>query len=267
IDLTARQMCSIESAALHNPNFQVFVLFANPQRIDPQDKFVRIIRSYGNVHLRQLNVWRYVRNTPVEDWIIRDNKFISSFPTEHTSDLLRLLTLHRFGGIYMDMDVVVLRNMENLPLNYVGTELDSIIVNSVMSFDPTGIGHEVVEFFLREFQQHFNGNLYTFNGPIVIQRGLQRICGTKYVEEMMNNPKRCHGIRVLDSTAFYKLRALGYFFNPDLLNDALELTKNSYLTHSYHSSSYNCRSKPGSAYIKFAQDKCPKTYAVASQFF
>ncbi|XP_034475291.1 lactosylceramide 4-alpha-galactosyltransferase-like [Drosophila innubila] len=118
MNLTARQACSIKSAALNNPNFQVFVIFANPKVTDKENRFINVIQSYKNVHLRQLNIWRYAKDTPVEDWVLRNNMFLSIYPTEHTSDLLRLLTLYRFGGIYMDLDVVVLRSLENVPLNY-----------------------------------------------------------------------------------------------------------------------------------------------------
>lgn len=76
LQLTARQACAIESAALHNPNFQVFVLFASPtyrhhgngsqQRTQP---LIDAILSYKNVQLRQLNLWRYAQGTPIEGWL------------------------------------------------------------------------------------------------------------------------------------------------------------------------------------------------------
>ncbi|XP_062142934.1 lactosylceramide 4-alpha-galactosyltransferase-like [Drosophila sulfurigaster albostrigata] len=268
INLTARQTCSIESAALHNPNFQVFVLFANPKVIDPENPFLNIIRSYSNVHLRQLNIWRYVKDTPVEDWIVRDNKFISRFPTEHTSDLLRLLTVYRFGGIYMDMDVVVLRSMEDIPLNFMGAQITNVISNAVISLEPTGIGHEVGELFLREFQQTFNGTYYLFNGPMLIERVLAKICGTKSVIEMINNRERCHGVRLFDASAFFILQKLIYLFDPRMLNDGIEKTKNSYLIHLWNKGSQKCKLVgPSSTYGRYAAQNCPKTYAAAGHLF
>lgn len=79
--LNARQACAIESSALHNPNSQVFVLFASPRY-----KFVNsssnsgnvktgneaildAILSYSNVHLRNINLWTYAANTPISDWL------------------------------------------------------------------------------------------------------------------------------------------------------------------------------------------------------
>lgn len=73
LNLTARQACAIESAALHNPNFQVYVLFASrthiPKENDPRVKLLNAILSYKNVHLRQLNLWQYAKDTPIENWL------------------------------------------------------------------------------------------------------------------------------------------------------------------------------------------------------
>ncbi|XP_034473974.1 lactosylceramide 4-alpha-galactosyltransferase-like [Drosophila innubila] len=269
MNLTARQACSIESAALNNPNFQVFVIFANPKVIDKKNRFINVIQSYKNVHLRQLNIWRYAKDTPVEDWVLRDNMFLSIYPTEHTSDLLRLLTLYRFGGIYMDLDVVVLRSLEDVPLNYVGVKFDGLLSNAVISLEPTGIGHEVGKLFLREFQQNFNGSSYVFNGPMLIKRVLATICGTKSVKEMTNNPRLCHGVRVFDPSAFFVLQKLFYLFDPKLLEIAMGKTKNSYLIHVWNNASKKCLLKVDSntAYGKYAEQHCPKTYAAAGQFF
>ncbi|XP_032583487.1 uncharacterized protein LOC6613189 isoform X2 [Drosophila sechellia] len=64
LKVTARQACAIESAAMHNPNFQVFVLFAGPTyRISNNNShpqpLVEAILSYSNVHLRRLNLESY----------------------------------------------------------------------------------------------------------------------------------------------------------------------------------------------------------------
>lgn len=83
LNLTARQACAIESAALHNPNFQVFVLFASrthiPDNNDPRAKLLNAIVSYKNVHLRQLNLWQYAKDTPIEDWLKKGDLLSSKY--------------------------------------------------------------------------------------------------------------------------------------------------------------------------------------------
>lgn len=78
LNLTTRQACSIESAALNNPEFQVFVLFASPTFMPRElDPMIEALLSYSNVHFRQLNIWRYAKDTPIEDWLKKGSIFSS----------------------------------------------------------------------------------------------------------------------------------------------------------------------------------------------
>lgn len=83
LNLNARQACSVESAALHNPNLQVFVLFTSPtflwNAVKRRNSKIKALLSYKNVHFRQLNLWRYAENTPIEDWTKRGELFRSRF--------------------------------------------------------------------------------------------------------------------------------------------------------------------------------------------
>lgn len=73
LNFTTRVACSIESAALHNPNFKVFVLFSSSLRLPkPGDRrFAQLdaILSYKNVQLRQVSLRQYAKDTPVEQWV------------------------------------------------------------------------------------------------------------------------------------------------------------------------------------------------------
>lgn len=81
LNLTARQACAIESAALNNPNFKVFVLFTSatylPGIADPENPITDALLSYDNINFRQLNLWRYAENTPIENWVKNGDLFQS----------------------------------------------------------------------------------------------------------------------------------------------------------------------------------------------
>lgn len=69
------------------------------------------------------------------------------------SDILRLTVLYKYGGLYFDTDVVVLKNMDELPANFLGKEaIDkeevSNVNNAVLGFqDDTG--REILELCLK----------------------------------------------------------------------------------------------------------------------
>ncbi|EDV99384.1 lactosylceramide 4-alpha-galactosyltransferase isoform X1 [Drosophila grimshawi] len=273
LQLTARQACAIESAARHNPNLMVFVLFATPTYRQKEEKLPLIdaIRSYGNVQLRQLNIRRYALRTPINEWVKHGELFSSRYLVSHISDLLRFVTLYRFGGIYLDMDVVVLRSLEDVSLNYAGPESETHLAAGVMGMAPFGFGHEIAEACLRDFQQNFDGQKWGNNGPGVITRVAQKICATKNISLMLADRKRCLGFRVFERNAFYAVprKHWRHFFEPKYLEETLELTRDSYLVHMWNKHSKQLPIKVGSstAYGKYAEQHCPKTYAAAGQYF
>ncbi|KAH8262900.1 hypothetical protein KR044_001772 [Drosophila immigrans] len=273
LNFTTRQACAIESAALHNPNFNVFVLFTSPTFLPDNQRFpiLEAIRSYRNIQLRQLNIWRYAEDTPIGEWLKKGDLFQSKYLTEHTSDMLRLMTLYRFGGIYLDTDVVVLRSLEGLPLNYVGA-LDNITIgNGVIGLQHMGRGHKIGEILLTDLTQHYNGDAYVSNGPSLISRVLKGVCGTGSIPQMQEDPKYCQGFQVFNSSVFYAINSAYWrdFFDPNKREDVMAQIKDSYLTHVWNKASYNQLFKVGTenAYGMLASQHCPKTFAAAGEYF
>lgn len=106
---TNRQACAIESAARWNPDRDIFVLF--PSQIGFSELYsssiMHSLRFYRNIYFRRVNYQNYGLSSPAEDLLESDQIFLSNFLTETLSDILRFVTLYRFGGIYLDTDVIV----------------------------------------------------------------------------------------------------------------------------------------------------------------
>lgn len=109
INLNLRQGCAIESAANLNPNLQIFVLFVAPSFINNESEVINRLNSYTNIHLRYINFIKYTHKTPLQDFVVSNLIFTSHWPVSHSSDLLRFLTLWKFGGTYLDLDVVLMK--------------------------------------------------------------------------------------------------------------------------------------------------------------
>lgn len=103
------------------------------------------LMSYTNIHMRNVHLWSYATGTKFANWLMKGELFESKYLISHTSDLLRYLSMYRFGGIYMDLDVVVQKSFENVEPNFTGAESSKEIAAGVMSFAHTGIGHNVAE--------------------------------------------------------------------------------------------------------------------------
>lgn len=264
--LNFRQACSIESAARMNPQHQVYVLFASPtgfarDPLLPLPANFRPLANYANIHLRNLDVWRYVVQTPAERWLWQRDLFNSSFPIAHMADLLRLVSLFRYGGTYMDMDFIVRKPFGPLAANYAGEESVGFANTAVLNFAASGAGHQIVAKILSEFVRTFNGTEWSFNGPLLLRRVLKRICENRDAEER----QQCAIFKVLPRNAFNELYYAQWqnFFEPQRTAKTLKRIGDSVAVHFWNSlsSMTPVRVGQGSTYEVLAKEYCPTVFA------
>lgn len=92
-----------------NPRRDVYVLFPGPVVDNVTSTSVRQLLLYPNVRLRHVNMERYLANTPLDEWYRSGILRTSNWPNSHASDILRYATLWKYGGIYLDLDVVIIK--------------------------------------------------------------------------------------------------------------------------------------------------------------
>lgn len=272
LSLNSRQSCAVESAAFKNPTFDVFVLFASPTFYPEKNTSPEILSllRYPNVFFRNNNLWNYTKDSPAEKWFKSEVLFRSHFVTAHISDFLRLMTLWRWGGIYMDLDVVVKESFEAIPLNFAGAESEQLVANGVMSFESVGFGHYIVDLILQRFVADFRGDVWAHNGPSRITEVLMNdICKTNNTRLMTY--EKCHGFQVFPTDKFYAIHYSNwrFFFEERFLNTSLSLTKDSLLIHVWNKMSSDMKFKVGTqaAYGVYAERFCPKVYSSIGKFF
>lgn len=189
----------------------------------------------------------------------------------HISELLRLITLYRYGGIFLDLDVLLLSTLEDLHLNYAGAMTNQSISNSVLSLEPNGFGHQIAEWCLLDFRKHLIKDSFGSNGHRFLLRVLQEVCGTKNVTLMIEDPKRCNGFRVFNMSAFYEvpLKQSELFINPKRANEMLTRIKHSRLIHIWNrlSAKWPLKIDSKAAFMQLAVKHCPKVFAAAGDLF
>lgn len=123
--------------------------------------------------------------------------------------------------------------------------------------------------FYSDFQRNFNGDDWGTNGPGVITRVLQQLCGTKTPELMTR--ERCGGFKAYPPGEFYAVPwpNWDWFFDPTKTNETLELTKNSQVVHVWNKHSIKKKVKVGSsvAYGLIAEKHCPNVYKASGDYF
>ncbi|KAJ8957432.1 hypothetical protein NQ318_004912 [Aromia moschata] len=273
ISIAARQACAVESAAKMNPNLDVYLLYTSPGNFcyeDTQsDRILKALLSYENVNILHLDFEKYAKGTPVEELYERGLIENSAYPTSHASDVLRYLTLWKYGGIYLDLDVIVIKNLEHIPLNYAGLESDRNVAAGVLSFAPHGVGHHLAKTCLNDLKEHFNGHDWGNNGPGVITRLLRSICETDKVKEMSG--KDCRGFMVYPPEKFYAIPWWNWtmFFNEASTDAVFRLSKDSHIIHVWnkHSRHIDISITSRLPYLLYAKKFCPKVIEQCDDFF
>lgn len=70
IRISVHQACSVEAAAVTNPNYKIYLLYASPGAISNttslNDRILTALQSYKNIKINWINVEDYFIGTPTE---------------------------------------------------------------------------------------------------------------------------------------------------------------------------------------------------------
>ncbi|KAF8084222.1 hypothetical protein N665_0728s0009 [Sinapis alba] len=206
------------------------------------------------------------KDTSAEKWFERLKKGMFSpgvIPLEQNlSNLLRLVLLYKFGGIYLDTDVIILKPLTNLH-NVIGAQtVDPVtrkwsrLNNAVLIFDKN---HPLLKSFINEFSRTFNGNKWGHNGPYLVSRVVARFNVSSSYSDIM-------GFSVLPPSSFYPVdwtRISGFYRVPVNEREAnwsrkrlMHLRKHSFALHLWNRESKRLRIEEGSIIQLLMSDSC-----------
>jgi len=164
---TARHLRVLESLFRFHPNACVVVL---SETIDI-DYFKTFLKEGYKVTVVAPNLKDLLANTPADmfapllpNW--RDTPLFYL----HYTELLRLAALYKYGGIYMDMDVIVLKPLDALH-NTLGSELSTDgelrLNGAILAFDKSSL---FLKKCLEEFATTYNASSTEWNGAELLTR-------------------------------------------------------------------------------------------------
>ncbi|KAI9121616.1 hypothetical protein K1719_008649 [Acacia pycnantha] len=168
---------------------------------------------------------------------------------QNLSNLLRLALLYKFGGIYMDADVIVLKSFSKLRNTIGAQNLDaktgkwSRLNNALLIFDKN---HPLLFKFIEEFALTFDGNKWGHNGPYLVSRVVSRV-----------SEKPGYNFTVMPPSAFYPVdwRSIASLFQRPgddelqskwLVKKLEQINKESLAVHLWNKRSRNLEVEKGS---------------------
>jgi len=228
-----RHFCAVESAAKENANRPVQVLIFN-STADADSPSMHVFSHYPNIQVYSLTFEQYFADSSFERWF-RDARWQPSpHQVAHLSDYLRILSLWKGGGIYMDTDFVVLGSIEGLA-NCSCNESPATPSNGLIGLD---VGHPLLEILTGVMSSSYDPNGWTSNGPDALARALRSLCNETNIALM--SPEKGSGYNLLPANRFYPIHYSNWrqFFEK---SSGIELSQfnESYALHVWNKLSYN----------------------------
>ncbi|XP_057368182.1 lactosylceramide 4-alpha-galactosyltransferase-like isoform X2 [Daphnia carinata] len=278
-DLSLRQCCAVESAARHNPDRPIQLFMRSPATCNSDNSpssldipsWLKVLSRYPNVAVVLLNEERYFSGTPLEDWYSKGVWRTSRFQMGHLSDYIRIVSLYKGGGMYLDMDILTLRAFKGAIfrncLVYENDAMDTI-GNSVLHLER---GHSLTSELIQLLSEEYDPEAYVYHGPDAIAEIMNRVCNL-----VAGNPKsnECNNVRLLSHRHFHPVPAMFshmLFQSNGNLSDveALFQIKDSFGLHLWNSISLREPinvDNPNQIVAILARRHCPLTVSRAADF-
>ena len=109
--LTPRQVCTIESTVRNSGRSPVLLLSSKILDVTKNNATCQLIKNF-NITILHYDFSELSKDTPLNG-LVNELKLSKNF-VEHYSDMIRQVMIYKYGGIYLDLDFVVLKDLNKL---------------------------------------------------------------------------------------------------------------------------------------------------------
>jgi len=184
IIFTELQLCAISSASLHNPNAAIIIWST-----------VEMTKQFANDQVSYIimDINKILHGTPLSQWHKNPRSKHSKYYRYFLSDALRLAILYKYGGIFLDLDMISIRPIEDeFNLGYENDEKETVN-GAMMQFTNY---HTFLYFAMREFVRNYKDD-WGHQGPQLL---------TKLTGEYGKiNSNKLDSMNVASSNLFYPI--------------------------------------------------------------
>ncbi|XP_056373748.1 lactosylceramide 4-alpha-galactosyltransferase [Hyla sarda] len=249
-------MCAVESAARANPHTNITIMMnglTGNNKSLPQNFGISFLSCFSNVKFVPLDFKALFSDTPLSTWYskVESHWELADYPT--LSDACRLAILWKWGGIYLDTDFIILKNLQTLT-NAMGLQSLYTINGAFLTFQPH---HKFIEVCMKDFVNTYNYWLYGHQGPQLLTRVYKRWCGIRRLRDKSS----CRGVNVLPTESFYPVYWQDWkkYFEVIEPKEIKKLLRNSYGVHLWNKKSHGKHMEEGSFLEHLQLKYCPTT--------
>ncbi|XP_032989031.1 alpha-1,4-N-acetylglucosaminyltransferase [Rhinolophus ferrumequinum] len=195
--------CAVESAAKIYPEQPVAFFMkglSNSMQPPPNSTYpaFSLLSAIDNVFLFPLNMTKLFEDTPLFSWYTQINTSAERNWLHVSSDASRLAIIWKYGGIYMDTDVISIRPIPEE--NFLAAQSSQYSSNGVFGFLPR---HSFLWECMENFVEHYNSDIWGNQGPNLMTRMLRVWCKLKDFQEVSD--LKCLNLSFLHPQRFYPI--------------------------------------------------------------
>ncbi|XP_068136510.1 alpha-1,4-N-acetylglucosaminyltransferase-like [Hyperolius riggenbachi] len=254
-------LCVIESAARIYPDRPVVYFMKGLGNITTEEeeentrRHFPTLSSFPNVYFFPLRMDELFNNTPLMTWFKKTDPKKERYWTHVSSDACRFAMIWKYGGIYMDTDVISIRPIPEA--DFLAGEHSQSTSSAVFGLSPH---HNLTWQFMESFVENYRGDKWGHQGPVVFTRLVTKLCGTSVLESKEDTT--CANISYFKPGRFYPILYSSWKKYFEVWPN-LPTFDNSYALHLWNYMNSEHKSMvPGSNTLveHLYQDYCPTTY-------
>ncbi|XP_068919960.1 alpha-1,4-N-acetylglucosaminyltransferase [Petaurus breviceps papuanus] len=196
--------CSVESAARIYPERSIIFLMKGLNNnfahlpLNAHFRGFSLLSAIENVFFFPLDMENLLQETPLFSWYTQVNSTAENNWIHIISDACRLAFIWRYGGIYMDTDMISIRPIPED--NFLAAQTSKFSSNGVFGFHHH---HPFIWDCMENFIEHYNGNIWGNQGPGLMTRMLKLSCNLTDFQEVKD--LRCPNLSLLHPQRFYPI--------------------------------------------------------------
>nr|XP_060632148.1 lactosylceramide 4-alpha-galactosyltransferase-like [Anolis sagrei ordinatus] len=258
-------MCSVESAARVHPELKIVVLMkglVNYNNTLPKRLGISFFSCFPNLEIKPLDLNELFSNTPLTSWYSLAQQRWEPYFLPILSDACRIVIMWKYGGIYLDTDFIVLKNLNNLR-NALGTQSTYSLNGAFLSFDPK---HKFIQLCMEDFVDNYNRWIWGHQGPQLFTRMFKRWCTIR----SLKNSRSCKGVTIFPREAFYPIRWQDWrkYYEVISASELPKLFNNTYAVHVWNKKSQGKQLEITSETLlaQLYSKYCPSTYSLMKTY-
>jgi len=207
--LTARQACSVESAARFSALPVKVLMFSDTLNLDANVTCHLYTELSHKVSFHSADLDMLFADTPLEDLHKSGAMTRSRYAATHMADALRLVIAYKYGGFYSDLDNIVIQPL-NTFINVIGQTSKGPTVGSARhcangEFHFTK-GHSVPLRAMQRFANKYKGKSRSEVGPRLITAAIAEEFNVTRMTDIQPSAK----LTLLPPEVFYPVRAYAW---------------------------------------------------------